>query len=212
MLQKILDFCRFFHLVIKNLFFYQDSRMNSLDKVYTSFCRTLLHIAVMYDDIQFAQNILNLKPDLAMRKDTNGFTPLHIASARTSVPMVKLLLKAEPKACIVRDEDGKTPLHLAAMKNRVEIMKVLMKQGLPEVIQMKNDQNGETILHFCVRSNSDIKTLALLINELVLQQPPDPNSISVNSRDNDGNTVLHLAANMGSMEVNADYSLLISII
>ncbi|KAI3956027.1 hypothetical protein MKW92_031149 [Papaver armeniacum] len=150
----------------------------------------------MYDDIKFAHNILNLKPDLAMRKDSNGFTPLHIASARTSVPMVKLLLKVEPKACIVRDEDGRTPLHLAAMKNRVEIMKVLVKQGLPEAIHMKNDQNGETILHFC----------------LVLQQPPDLNSISIDSRDNDGNTVLHLSADMGNMKVNADYSMLTFII
>ncbi|RZC48166.1 hypothetical protein C5167_041108 [Papaver somniferum] len=179
----------------------KDSRLDNLDEVFTSFCRTPLHKAVMRGDIEHAEKILSLKPDLALKEDTQGFTPLHLASARTSLQMVKLLLKARPAACLVQDQDGRTPLHLAAMKNRVEIIKVLMEEGLPESIHLKNRQNGDTILHFCVKSDTNLKTLKLLVHYLVLAQPPYPNSISINSTDNDGNTVLHLAAATRNMKI-----------
>ncbi|XP_026400355.1 ankyrin repeat-containing protein BDA1-like [Papaver somniferum] len=179
----------------------EDSRLNNLDETFTSFCRTPLHIAVISSDIKFATNILLKKPDLALKVDTQGFTPLHLASVRTSTQMVRLLLKARPGACIVQDQDGRTPLHLAAMKNRVKIMKVLMEEGLPEAIHLKNDQNDETILHFCVKTNTNLKTLKLLADYLVPAQPPHPDSISINSTDNNDNTILHLAAEMGNMKV-----------
>ncbi|KAI3956028.1 hypothetical protein MKW92_031150 [Papaver armeniacum] len=185
----------------------KDPRLNNLDDTYTSFRRSPLHIAVMSGDINFATKILSQKPHLALKRDSNGFTPLHLASVRTSLRMVRMLLKAEPGACIVQDEDGRTPLHLAAMKNRVEIMKALIKEGLPEAIHLKNDQNGETILHCCVKSNTNLKTLELLTDYLVHAKPPHPNSVSINSTDNDGNTILHLAVEMGNMRI-MDYLLL----
>ncbi|KAI3893851.1 hypothetical protein MKX03_032083 [Papaver bracteatum] len=185
----------------------KDSRLDNLDDTYTSFCRSPLHIAVMSGDINFATKILSRKPQLALKQDSNGFTPLHLASVRTSLRMVRLLLKAEPGACIVQDEDGRTPLYLASMKNRVEIMKALIKEGLPEAIHVKNDQNGETILHCCVKSNTNLETLELLTDYLVDAQHPYPDSISINSTDNDGNTILHHAVEMGNMRIT-DYLLL----
>ncbi|KAI3909162.1 hypothetical protein MKW98_012899 [Papaver atlanticum] len=182
----------------------EDSRLDNLDETYTSFCRSPLHIAVMSGDIKFAKRILSKKPDLAFKQDSNGFTPLHLASVRTSLQMVRLLLKDEPgRASAVQDRDGRTPLHLAAMKNRVEIMKLLLEEGLPEAIHKKNNQNGETILHFCVKSNTNLKILKLLVYKLLHAPLPEknPNPISINSTDNGGNTILHLAAKMGNMKI-----------
>ncbi|KAI3907603.1 hypothetical protein MKW98_016247 [Papaver atlanticum] len=181
-----------------------DSRLNNLDETFTSFCRTPLHIAVMSGDIEFATKILSMRPDLALKQDSNGFTPLHLASVRRSLPMVSLLLENKPAgATTVQDQDGRTPLHLAAMKNRVDIMKLLLEEGLPEAIHLKNHNNGETILHCCVKSDSSIKTLELLVNQ-VAHAPlseENPNPISVSSTDNSGNTILHLAAKMGNMKI-----------
>ncbi|KAI3833067.1 hypothetical protein MKX03_021345 [Papaver bracteatum] len=177
------------------------SRLNNPDETFTSFFRTPLHLAVMSGDTKFAAKILSQKSDLVFKRDSNGFTPLHLASVRTSLPMVRLLLKANPGACIVQDEDGRTPLHLTAMKNRIEIMKLLMEEGLPEALHQINDQNGETILHFCVKNNSKLKTLKLLAGYLVPAQPSYPNSISINSTDFDGNTILHLATETGNMKI-----------
>ncbi|KAI3946256.1 hypothetical protein MKW92_035709 [Papaver armeniacum] len=184
----------------------EDSRLKDLDKTFTSFCRTPLHIAVMSGDINFATKILSRKPDLVLKQDSNGFTPLHLASAQASVSMVRLLLKNKPAgASIVQDEDGRTPLHLAAMNNRVEIMKLLLEEGLPEAIHKRNNKNGETILHCCVKSNTNLKTLKLLVNQVVHAPAPlqeqNPNPISINSTDNGGNTILHLAVKMGNMKI-----------
>ncbi|RZC94224.1 hypothetical protein C5167_021473 [Papaver somniferum] len=177
-----------------------DSRLNSLDEVFTSFCRTQLHTAVISGDIKFVKKILSVRSDLALKVDMQGFTPLHLASAGTSLQMVKLLLKAKPEACMFQDKDGKTPLHLAAMKDRVEIMNLLVKER-PNAIHQKNDQNGETILHFCIKSNSSVGTLELLVDKLALSRNSDPDIISIDSKDNDGNTILHLAAEMGKIEI-----------
>ncbi|KAI3899022.1 hypothetical protein MKW92_017744 [Papaver armeniacum] len=177
-----------------------DSRLNNLDETFTSFCRTPLHIAVMCCDIEFSRLILSVRPDLALKEDRQGFTPLHLASARKNLDMVKLLLKVKPDACMVQDKDGKTPLHLAAMKDRVEIMKLLLEER-PQAIHLKNNQNGETILHFCVKSNTNLTTLKLLVDRLVLPQTTYPYPISIDSKDNDGNTVLHLVAEMGKIKI-----------
>ncbi|KAI3920567.1 hypothetical protein MKW92_036007 [Papaver armeniacum] len=179
------------------------SRLNNPDETFTSFFRTPVHLAVMSGDTKFATKILSQKPDLAFKRDSNGFTPLHLASVRTNLPMVKLLLKANPGACIVQDEGGRTPLHLAALKNRVEIMKLLIEEGLPEAIHLKNHRNGETILHFCVKNNTKLKTLKLLTAYLDHAHAPPPflNSVSINSTDNDGNTILHLATEMGNIKI-----------
>lgn len=185
--QKVSDYCREMS---------KDSRLDNLDVVSTSFCRTPLHIAVMSGDIKFATKILSLKPPLAMTIDSNGFTPLHLASVRTNLQMVKLLVKATPGACVVQYEDGRTPPHLAAIKDRVEIMKLLLEDGMSDAIHIKNDQ--ETILHLCVKSNSAVETLELLVNKLVLlAQTPLPNSISVNSKDSDDKTILQLSCRNG---------------
>ncbi|KAI3920563.1 hypothetical protein MKW92_036003 [Papaver armeniacum] len=187
-----------------------DSRLDNLDQVFTSFCRSPLHIAVISGDTGFATKILSKKPDLALKEDAQGSTPLHYASVRTNLEMVKLLLRAPgtTDACTVQDKDGRTPLHVAAMKDQFEIMKLLMEER-PEAIHLKNDHNGETILHFCVKSNSNLKTLELLLNNLVLAPLPEqnPNPTSINSIDNDGNTILHLALEMGNIKI-MDYLLL----
>ncbi|KAI3900011.1 hypothetical protein MKW98_000911 [Papaver atlanticum] len=179
----------------------EDTRLNNLDETFTSFRSTPLHIAVMSGDIKFATKILSKPegPNIALKQDSNGFTPLHLASVRTSIRMVRLLLQAEPGACIVQDEDGRTPLHLAAMMNRVDIMKLLMEEGLPEAIHIRNAK--ETILHLCVKSNTKLKTLKLLAGYLVPAQPPYPNTISIDSTDNDDNTILHLAVEMGNTKI-----------
>ncbi|KAI3833063.1 hypothetical protein MKX03_021341 [Papaver bracteatum] len=179
---NILDFCR------KKLSC-KDSRLDNLDEVFTCFRRTPLHIAVMSNDIKFAKQILSLKPDLALKQDNLGWTPLHLASARASLQMVELLVSAEPSACEAKDDAQRTPLHLAAMNNRVEIMEVLTEEGLPKVIHLKNDQNGETILHFCVKSNSSIEIFELLVDKLALARTSNPNII-VNSKDNSGITMV----------------------
>ncbi|KAI3920182.1 hypothetical protein MKX01_017839 [Papaver californicum] len=174
---KLVHYCR-------KKFCCEDPRLSNLDEVFTCFRRTILHIAVMSDDIKFA-------------KKNSIFEQW---SSKASLQMVELLITAEPDICVVKDEAQRTPLHLAAMNDRVDIMEALTEEGLPKAIHLKNDDNGETILHFCVKSNSSIETLELLVDKLALARASDPNII-INSKDNNDKTVLQLAAETGKMEM-----------
>ncbi|KAI3959416.1 hypothetical protein MKW98_019006 [Papaver atlanticum] len=174
--------------------------LHLLDETFTAHKRTALHIAAMCGHVKFAGEILKKRRELAMKKDSYGFTPLHLASARQCLSMVKQLLEyaefVDPdiNVCMLQDNEGRTPLHLAATKDRINIMKELIDKK-PEAIHFKNGRN-ETILHLCVKHDS-LNALKLLVEKLPsVDAPTGSDTVSVNSKNIDGNTILHLAAKM----------------
>ncbi|KAI3894092.1 hypothetical protein MKX03_013289 [Papaver bracteatum] len=195
-MERLIERSNLFLAHCRNKLSFKDSRLDDLDKEFTSFHRSYLHIAALSGDIKFAKQIVS--SSLASKLDLNGFTPLHLASAQTSLQMVKLLLDVYPGACMVQDNEGRTPLHIAAMKNRLEIMKLLVEKE-PNALHTKNNQNSDTILHFCVKNNTNFKTLKLLVNKLSDSQL-HPDHVSINSINNYG-TILHLATATKNMKI-----------
>ncbi|XP_026450893.1 ankyrin repeat-containing protein BDA1-like [Papaver somniferum] len=152
-----------------------------------------LHISAICGHIEFAAKLLILKPELASEVDSKGFSPLHLASLRKHVEMVRVLLASDPDVCVATDQDGRTPLHLASMKRQLENVKLLIETK-PDAIKILLNQE-ENILHFCVKHNS-LEALKLLIELVGSRLDPtneDQESVTVNSRDYHGNTILHLA-------------------
>ncbi|KAI3893179.1 hypothetical protein MKX03_020204 [Papaver bracteatum] len=165
----------------------------SLNQKFTAHCRTPLHIAAMCGHVKFAEKLSN----------SHGFTPLHLASARPSVSMVRQLLEANRDVCMVRDKDGRTPLYIAVMHDRYKIISELIQKKL-EAYHIRYHQN-ETILHLCVKHDSLVSLkilsspyLRYLLHGAALSVGLDP--VSINSKDLDGNTILHLAAHRRQME------------
>ncbi|KAI3959421.1 hypothetical protein MKW98_019011 [Papaver atlanticum] len=156
------------------------------ERVINGFGETPLHISAMCGHVDFAAEILRIKPELASEVDPKGLCPLHMASARKSFEMVSVLVDADPNVCVATDQHGRTPLHLAAIKNQVQNMKLLIETK-PEAIKILLNR-GETILHFCVKHGS-FEALMLLVEFVGLNE----GWVSVNSMDDDGNTILHLA-------------------
>ncbi|RZC55405.1 hypothetical protein C5167_014257 [Papaver somniferum] len=163
-----------------------------LRRVITSFHETPLHIAVISNHVEFAKKILSIKPELASEVDLQGLcTPLHVASAGTNVEMVNVLLRANPDVCSVINGDGRLPLHLAVIKGRVEIVKLLIRTR-PETVRALTNKT-ETILHLCARYNR-LEVLKLLVPTFMQHNSSeDQVVVSINSLDDDGNTILHLA-------------------
>ncbi|KAI3902139.1 hypothetical protein MKW92_008548 [Papaver armeniacum] len=165
---------------------------------FTCFLQTPLHVAVKLGYVEFASEIVRFDPLLASEKDSQGFTPLHFATSKYNDEMVKILINANPDACLVPDQDGRTPLHLAAIRNDVLVMDLLM-QSRPQAIHQVLPDTEETILHLCVKHNN-FRGMEKLVDYLATNKANGadnyPDKITVNSIDSDGNTILHLAAQM----------------
>ncbi|KAI7985975.1 Ankyrin repeat-containing protein BDA1 [Camellia lanceoleosa] len=159
--------------------------------------QTPLHIAVLRGHSDFTTAILSRKPRLAAELDLTRCSPLHLASATGHVEIVRALLNANDAVCKARDEDGRTPLYLAVMNGRVEVVKLLI-QARPESIREKLGRRGgggDTVLHLCVKYNR-LEVLKTLVDGLL-----NPNDVAfLNSADEDGNTLLHLAAALKQLD------------
>ncbi|RZC49515.1 hypothetical protein C5167_017937 [Papaver somniferum] len=166
----------------------------SLNQKFTVHGRTPLHIAAMCGHVKFAEKLCSFDTRLTTEVDSHRLTPLHLAAARPSLSMVKQLLEANRDVCMEKDKDGRTPLYLAVMQDRHKIMRELIKKK-PEAYHILYDQN-QTILHLCVKHGCLISLKLLMAKDLPHGEALSEglNAISIDSKDDDGNTFLHLAA------------------
>ncbi|TXG61820.1 hypothetical protein EZV62_013183 [Acer yangbiense] len=149
------------------------------------YAETPLHIATMLGHLDFVQEILNRKPKLAEELDSWKLSPLHIATAKGYLDIVKILLSVNSEMCFARDRDGRNPLHIATIKARISVLRELVNVR-PQAARMLIDRRGETILHLCVRYDQ-LEILKLLVETI-------GDNGFLNSKDDDGNTILHTAA------------------
>ncbi|XP_077218577.1 uncharacterized protein LOC143852839 [Tasmannia lanceolata] len=142
-----------------------------------------LHLASMKGNLEVTREFLRVNSDLCFLKDYEGRTPLHLASSKGHLEVTREFLRVDSDLCLQEDKEGRTPLHSAATKGRVSILEeILMISREPARMQTRA---GETVLHLGVR-NSQYEAVRYLVETLDVTD-------LVNSRDNNGNTVLHLA-------------------
>ncbi|KAH7853732.1 hypothetical protein Vadar_006049 [Vaccinium darrowii] len=168
--------------------------LNRVNSLTCFFSETPLHVAVLCGHLDFTKALLTRKPKLVTEFDTRRCSPLHLASTEGHVEIVRELLRVNTDVCIARDQDDRIPLHLAAMKGRVEVIRELLR-AKPESIHEKLGR-GETVLHLCVKYNR-LEALETLLQYL---QSCNDMEFLINSRDDDGNTILHLATALKQMD------------
>lgn len=137
------------------------------------------------------QEILRRKPELAGALDSRKASPLHLAAAKGYLDIVLKLVSFNPEMCFARDIDGKNPLHIAAIRGNVNILKELVKVRPQAALILM--ERGVTILHACVNYNQ-LESLRLLVE---IRNDHE----FVNSKDDNGNTILHLAVLEKQVEV-----------
>jgi ankyrin repeat protein len=157
----------------------------------SSFSETPLHLSALYGHLEFSKVLISEKSTLAKEVDLLGRTPLHLASAEGHTEIVKELLQANKNICTAVDQDERIPLHLAIMRGRIEIIKELV---IARRESIRVNLNGDSVLHLCLRY-SHLDALKLLV------ESANGDELFLNSKNHDGNSVLHLAVMLKQIKV-----------
>ncbi|XP_023899440.2 ankyrin repeat-containing protein BDA1 [Quercus suber] len=75
------------------------------------FVNTPLHIAASVGNIQFAKEMIGLKPSFARKLNQNGFSPIHVALQNGHIELVHRLLQFDGDLVRVKGREHVTPLH-----------------------------------------------------------------------------------------------------
>lgn len=140
--------------------------------------KTPLHIATMKGHQPFVEEILNHNPQLAEQLDSQQTSALHIASARGHLGIVQKLLLAAPRMSLALDSQGRSPLHYAALEGHGKVATELLRSAMSH-------------LHSFAK-NEQLNALNMLMPSLMYL---------IDARDEDGNTILHMAVRDKQIEV-----------
>ncbi|KAI5337003.1 PREDICTED: ankyrin [Prunus dulcis] len=153
-----------------------------------------LHVSVAQGHADIVTTLLNARPRLAWKADSNGCLPLHLACEKGHLEITRILLQLDPNLAFEKNYSRYTPLHFAAMNGQTQILEELLSRS-PKSFEVLTGE-GETVFHIAVMFNrySSFVFLAQSFNSTNLLHLPDQR----------GNTVLHLAVTTSSLKL-AEY-------
>ncbi|XP_059315580.1 uncharacterized protein LOC132066250 [Lycium ferocissimum] len=116
---------------------------------------TILHVAALYGNSHFMEEVLKVTPELLCRQNKKNETALHMAANEGRELVAKVLLHAageENKETLMRmtDDDGDTALHKAVRSGCVDSVRLLVKED-PK-FEFPANQAGETPLYLAAES------------------------------------------------------------
>jgi ankyrin repeat protein len=129
-------------------------------------------------------------------KNNDGNTPLHLA-AIYGTPEIVANLISKGADVDSKNNNGNTPLHLAAIHGTPEIVANLIEKRAR--VDSKNN-NESTPLHLCWY-NEDEEHGVKIAEKLIAAVPPEKRKQYLNTKNKDGNTPLHRAAEYGKPEL-----------
>lgn len=135
--------------------------------------------------------------------DTHKRTAMHIAAHEGHELVMKSLLLTDPGLSELADGDGCLPLHLAAAKGHHTLVDLLLKDRMSETSARMskgtksfniNDRcsNGMTALHHAIK-NAPSRLAQISVAQTLIDHGMD-----LNTRDDLGQTALHLLAKTGT--------------
>ena len=173
------------------------------------FVDTPLHIAASAggpEHIQFAMEMMRLKPSFARKLNLNGYSPIHLALQEGHTQMVLRLLQVDGDLVRVKGKEGRTPLHdVAAAAAATEQQPDLLFEFLtdcPNSIEDVTIQN-QTALHIALENNN-LDAFKGLVGWLQKNKSENAREI-LNRRDEEGNTVLHVAVSKNQTKATSPF-------
>ncbi|KAK1377966.1 hypothetical protein POM88_024710 [Heracleum sosnowskyi] len=156
---------------------------------------TVLHLACQYGilnqgGLDCAKLLQHWKGDLIKIPDNYGWTVFHYVAYNNLHKKVEYLVGADKDKSVVYQPDKeykRTALHVAAYTGNIGVMQELLRY-CPDSLELV-DGSGRNILHIAVEQ--DRKPLISFILSF------GANNNLLIKRDNQGNTPLHMIANLG---------------
>ena len=176
--------------------------LECIDKL--PFVNTPLHIAALYGNIQFALEFMSLKPSFARKLDPNGFSPIHRALQNGHIELVRQLIQLDGDLVRVKGRERLTPLHYVAKSGEHLYLLDEFLLVCPDSITDVTVRN-ETALHIALK-NDNLEAFKFLVKWLglnVYKNAELHQRFVLNSKDNKGNTVLHIAVSKNQTEVSS---------
>ncbi|XVE69063.1 hypothetical protein DITRI_Ditri09bG0119500 [Diplodiscus trichospermus] len=174
--------CELYRLIQRD-----ENVLRRIDQV--EFIDTPLHIAADAGCIDFAMEIMSLKPTFSRVLNQEGLSPIHIAAKKRHKEIALRLLQIDKDLVRVRGKKSKTPLHYISNEGNCEELLERFLEACPESIRDMTAKNG-TALHIAAKANR-LDVFQVLIRVL---RKTDYCQEVVNQKDQDGNTALHIAA------------------
>ncbi|XP_017648000.1 ankyrin repeat-containing protein BDA1-like [Gossypium arboreum] len=166
--------------------------LEQIDEV--PFIDTPLHIAAAAGQVDFAVEMMNLKPSFATKLNPDGFTPMHIALHNHRDQLLFELLKINLELVLVKATKGMTLLQYAAEQGDADLVAKLLITCLQCITDVTI--SGKTVFHIAAE-RSKLEALQLLGHWLRRTYNKDGGLWELdvlNWKDKEGNPVLHTAA------------------
>ncbi len=152
---------------------------------------TCLHIAAEHGLLKFVQLFVDDFGFDPNSLNARKLTPFHLACKNGHEDVIKYLTRhIHP----VKNGDHFINLCFALQSNNIEIAKELALS--PEYDLKSRDHNGQTIFHYVTMYHYFVKTLTKEFINFLIERGCD-----VTIADNEGNTCLHIATELGQLEL-----------
>jgi hypothetical protein len=151
--------------------------------------------------LQFAIEIMRLKPSFALKLNQQGYSPIHLAMQNGHMTMVTRLVNMNKELVSVQGRDGVTPLHFAIEIGEVDLFANFIFL-CPESIEHLTVKR-ETALHIAVK-NERYEILQILVGWLNTNEQTGAKELEkkiLNQEDEEGNTILHISAPSNELQV-----------
>ncbi|CAH8383432.1 unnamed protein product [Eruca vesicaria subsp. sativa] len=158
------------------------------------FCETPLHTASEKGKTHFAMELLTLKPSLAHKLNPSGLSPMHLALQNNHVKIVRGFMAIDNSLVSIKGRGRTTPLHLVAERGDAELLSEFLftcPSSIEEVTIKR-----QTAAHVAVKSRQ-IEAFKALLGWVKRANKED----ILDWKDEDGNTVFHIAALLNQIEV-----------
>ncbi|EOY18328.1 Ankyrin repeat-containing protein, putative [Theobroma cacao] len=162
------------------------------------FVDTPLHIAAAQGCIDFAMELMILKPSFARKLNHEGFSPIHLAVEKGHKELALHLMQNDKNLVRVKGKRGETPLHYAIPREQNFDLLARFLEACPECVRDMTTTN-QTALHIATRHNR-LEALELLCRML---RKSDYCEDVVNRKDRNGDTALHIAARNNQSKVRS---------